>query len=84
MGAGLNLCAQSLEGVLVDSKSKQPIQFAHIGILDKNAGTISNEAGEFSLNLSEYLSADTIVFSSIGYKSSVSYTHLTLPTIYSV
>ena len=69
IGAGLNLCAQTLEGIVVDSKSKLPIQYAHIGISGKNAGTVSKETGEFSLNLSEYLSADTIVFSSIGYET---------------
>ena len=61
--------SQTLKGIVLDHSTKEPLKFVHTGILNKNSGTISKETGEFNLNLSEYVSTDTIVFSSIGYKS---------------
>ena len=58
-----------------------PIPYSSIGIIEKNIGASSTEEGSFSFLVSNNELMDSLEISSIG---SVSYTHLTLPTIYSV
>ena len=53
---------------IVDSQSK-PISFAHIRLLNKNLGTISNERGYFILNTGLTKTSDSIVISHIGYSN---------------
>jgi hypothetical protein len=60
---------QSITGVLVDSKSRQPIQFANIGIAGKNIGTVTNVNGMFDLYVDSKYDNDTLLFSIIGYKT---------------
>jgi hypothetical protein len=60
---------QIIEGVLLDDLTKQPIAYVNIGIFNKNIGTVSNEKGEFKLNISDSNYSDAIGFSSIGYYS---------------
>jgi len=54
-------------GKVVDAKTKQPIPFANIGILEKNIGTLSDPDGSFQLIVPRTLENDSIIFSSIGY-----------------
>ena len=61
--------AQSLNGRILDAQTKQPVEFASIGILHRNAGTVANEQGNFVLNTEKAAPADTIKVSMLGYES---------------
>lgn len=56
-----------LKGVVRDKATGKGMPFAHVGICGKAIGTVSNENGEFKLNLAPYLALDTLCVSSIGY-----------------
>lgn len=53
----------------MDADNRHPIEFVNIGIAGKNIGTVSNTNGEFSIDLDAELDRDSLLFSSIGYKS---------------
>ncbi len=59
---------QNIKAVLIDSLSKQAVEFANIGILNKGVGTVSNEQGEFVLSIPDSLLNQVIRVSMIGYK----------------
>jgi len=59
---------KNISGILRDSLSKQPIEFANIGIIGKNIGTVTNEKGAFSFNIPDSLLNETIMISIIGYQ----------------
>lgn len=63
------LTAQIIKGKVLDTKTKEPIAFANIGILGKGIGTVTNEDGTFELNISKSSAEDIIRFSYIGYNS---------------
>lgn len=60
-----------LKGTLLDSITKQPIEFANIGLVGKGAGTVSNEKGEYNFSIPDSLQNSIIKFSLIGYKPRV-------------
>lgn len=57
------------KGVLVDSISGSPIEFANIGIVGKGVGTVSNDKGEYEFIIPDSLSNQKVKISFIGYKS---------------
>ena len=57
-----------ISGVIIDSKSKAPLPYVNIGILNKEVGTVTDISGEFMLQLEDDLLKDTIRVSMIGYK----------------
>jgi len=61
--------AQTIEGIILDEKTNEPILYANIGLIKKNIGTVSNHRGEFKLPISKSNFLDTVGFSSIGYNS---------------
>ncbi len=64
-----NFCQESIiKGFILDSLDR-PIEYVNIGIVNKPIGTVSNEKGEFSLNINKTLLLDTLRISSIGYKT---------------
>ncbi len=67
----LSLPAQSIQSTILDYNTREPIPFVNIGILGKNLGTVSDDAGKFSLEAPKtgWNSSDTLRFSSIGYQS---------------
>jgi len=56
-----------IEGVVVDSIAQTPIGYVNIGVLENANGTVSNDNGQYSLQLKS--SDKTIQFSSIGFYS---------------
>ncbi len=54
---------------VLDSASKAPVEFANAGIVSKAFGTVTNEKGEFSLNVPDSLMNEKIRISILGYKS---------------
>ncbi|MFS4416792.1 carboxypeptidase-like regulatory domain-containing protein [Maribacter sp. 2307ULW6-5] len=55
----------------MDVKTKEPLAFVNIGVLDKGLGTVSDEGGRFHLDLdaSRIADNDLIQFSFLGYAS---------------
>ncbi|MFV0500385.1 MAG: TonB-dependent receptor [Bacteroidales bacterium] len=74
---GLNLIAvedksdneiAAVEGHVVDSKTKKPIPYVNIGVVNTNIGTITNDEGDFVIRIlkpGKY----TLRASSLGYKT---------------
>jgi len=61
--------SQIYSGQLTDLENGLPIQYANIGILGKNVGTVSNSMGRFQMELSDDFDKDTLCISCIGYES---------------
>ncbi len=58
-----------IEGRVLDMSTKGAIIFATIGIKNKNNGVIADDEGNFRLPLKYKIQNDTIMVSSIGYKT---------------
>ncbi len=54
---------------VLDSASKAPVQFANAGIVSKAFGTVTDDKGEFTLNVPDSLMHEKIRISILGYKS---------------
>lgn len=65
----LNIFSQEviIEGIIIDSKTKEKISFANIGIQLKDIGTISNEKGDFKIHIPTENNNDTLSFSHLGF-----------------
>lgn len=63
------IAQNTLNGKILDSHNKEPIPYAHILILNADKGTVSNEAGEFSLQHNTFPCDLQISF--IGYESKI-------------
>jgi len=57
-----------LSGEVRDSKTKEKLAYANIGVLSKSVGTVSNKEGAFEFRLLESNVDDTLRVSMIGYK----------------
>lgn len=55
-------------GTVLDSESKEPVQYTTIGYLNKPFGTYANDKGEFCIELQNISEKDSILFSGLGYK----------------
>lgn len=60
---------KKVKGVIKDSNSKEPLPFATVRIKGTSKGVVSNEIGEFLLNLSTLGADETLEISYIGYYS---------------
>jgi len=58
-----------MNGIITDAKTKQPVEFVNIGILNKNKGTISNLQGEFNLSFTNKFLNDSLTISHVNYYS---------------
>jgi len=59
---------QNITGLIKNKTNNQPIEFANIGIVDKNIGTVSDLNGRFSFFVDQKYNNDTVQISFIGYK----------------
>lgn len=67
--SSLNLFSQDLlEGQIIDGPSKLPLAWVNIGIVGENIGTVSNNEGNFKIEINEKYNQDTLRISTIGYK----------------
>jgi hypothetical protein len=57
--------------MVIDAESKAPLSYVNIGVRDKNMGVISRDDGSFEIDLSKAAPDDTLVFSMIGYESTM-------------
>lgn len=53
---------------LINKDNGEPIEYANIGIVNKNIGTVSNTKGEFNIELNSKYDNDTLYISCIGYE----------------
>lgn len=58
-----------MSGLIIDSETEESIEFVNIGILNKNKGTVSNQNGEFNLEVSTEFLKDSLTISHINYYS---------------
>ncbi|MFK5856223.1 MAG: carboxypeptidase-like regulatory domain-containing protein [Bacteroidota bacterium] len=56
-------------GIVLNSENKTPLLYTTIYILNTNRGTISNELGHFTINISGLNKTDTLRFQYVGYKT---------------
>jgi hypothetical protein len=62
------ICQQLIQGVLIDSISREPVEFANVGLVGRALGTVTNDKGEFSLLVADSLKEFPLKISMIGYK----------------
>ncbi len=58
-----------INGKVLDANTNMPLPFTNIGVLSKGVGTVSNEDGQYLLNISGLKLSDTVSFHYIGYKA---------------
>lgn len=56
-----------LTGKVLDYKSKRPLPYVNIGIMDQPVGTLSNTDGTFTLRIPADYQSDSLLFTSLGY-----------------
>ena len=69
----ISLCSTAfgqikLTGIVRDKISKEPIEYANIGIKEKAIGTVCNSSGQFELLIPDNLKNNTLSISHLGYK----------------
>lgn len=62
------LSAQVYDGEVLCAVNKEPVDFANIGIIGRELGTVSDENGSFSLLIAGKFDSDSIRISKIGYQ----------------
>lgn len=61
---------KTINGEIKDAENKTYLQYANIGISNKNSGTVSNSDGKFSLKINEKIDENDLVsFSYVGYQT---------------
>lgn len=63
--------AQAINGQVVDDASGRPLAYVNIGIVGTYMGTVSDENGDFTLEVRNQLSDSRVRFSVIGYTPKV-------------
>jgi hypothetical protein len=58
-----------LSGTIINHETRQPIEYATIGILEKGVGTVCNSLGEFDLLIPKDLLNNSLLISSLGYET---------------
>jgi hypothetical protein len=58
-----------IRGLVIDLDKQTVLPYTNIYVLHKNTGTISNEIGHFTLNISGLSKSDTVRFQYVGYKT---------------
>src|SRR5690606_41407196 len=58
-----------LSGVVYDSATKEPIEYANIYGAQTAVGTVSSRVGDFELNIPKAILPSTVTISCIGYQS---------------
>jgi hypothetical protein len=61
--------SQEVSGIVLSSNLRDTLLYVNIGIENKDIGTVSNNKGEFNLEVEKQHLSDSLKFSMIGYKS---------------
>jgi hypothetical protein len=59
----------TVSGKVVDKETKEPLQFATVGIVGKSIGTITNLQGEFDFHIPGELRNNILAITMLGYKT---------------
>jgi hypothetical protein len=65
----LQLFGQTISGKVEGISNNEPLVYAGIGVIETNVGTITNEEGEFSLEVKGLPVNSRVRFSMVGFKS---------------
>ena len=57
-----------LKGVIYDSNSQQPLMYTSVFVLNSNIGVISNEQGQYTIDISSLELKDSVRFQYMGYQ----------------
>lgn len=68
-GVAFSFGQQTVKNILKDEATKEPVEFANIGIIGKGVGTVTDEKGEFNLSIPDSLAGEKVRISRIGYKT---------------
>jgi hypothetical protein len=58
-----------LSGTIINNTTRQPIEYANIGLLEKGVGTVCNSLGKFELIIPNDLLNNSLIISSLGYET---------------
>lgn len=58
-----------MTGLLIDSETNNPVEFANIGVVNKNKGTVSDLDGNFRIKFSKEFAHDSLTISHVIYKT---------------
>ena len=56
-------------GKIIDKTTRQPIPYAHIGVMNKGMGTIANAQGEFYYRFPKIAAEENVSVAHLGYKN---------------
>ena len=66
----VNFYAQvKLKGTLINSNTGLPLRYVNVGIVSKDVGTVTNQYGEFNLEVENQYLNDSITLSMIGFST---------------
>ncbi|MGB5930281.1 MAG: carboxypeptidase-like regulatory domain-containing protein [Cyclobacteriaceae bacterium] len=57
-----------MSGLLIDSETNNPIEFANIGVVNKYKGTVSGLDGRFKIKFSQEFASDSLTISHVTYE----------------
>lgn len=60
---------QQVKGLVIDDSNRQPMPFVSIAVIGSTFGTVSNQNGEFTLNIQNIDPSDSIAFHYLGYET---------------
>ena len=58
-----------ISGKIIDKATRQPIPYAHIGVMTRGLGTIANEQGEFYYRFPKITADEDVIVAHLGYKN---------------
>lgn len=58
-----------ISGKIVSNETGNPVPYAHIRIQESTVGTVTNSSGDFALSFSEQHLGDSLIFSSIAFRT---------------
>ena len=65
----IHLQAQVISGKVLDASSGKPLEYVSLGVIDTPIGIVTNEKGEFSIDVKGQSSKAQVRVSMIGYKA---------------
>lgn len=67
----IGLFGQTINGVVIEEETGEPLEFVQVGVVGKNIGCLTNEKGAFSLKIENLENDATLVISYLGYQKKV-------------
>ncbi|HNP55159.1 MAG TPA: carboxypeptidase-like regulatory domain-containing protein, partial [Ferruginibacter sp.] len=65
----MGFAQQHYDGIILETESRKPIAFVSLALLRENVGTNSDEKGEYVLHSFRTQPNDTVLISSVGYRT---------------